>query len=122
MGLTKREADYSVPTYREALTQRPAREENPLDKFSTLYNSHLKMLREKNKRYGDSALDPLNIFGEHITPDSPSVNGILIRLDDKLSRVKNADELRKNDISDIIGYLMLLSLAKEWDDFEDQID
>jgi len=75
------------------------------------------MLLEKNRRYGDSALKPLGIFNK----DGAS-NSILARLDDKLARIKNADELRKNDIADLIGYLVLLCVAKDWKEFGDLID
>ena len=63
-------------------------------------------LLEKNKRYGNSALEPLKVFAK----DIPDVAGILVRLDDKLSRIRNATELRKNDTADIIGYLFLLCI------------
>ena len=78
-------------------------------------------LLEKNKRYGSSALEPLVIFTKHKTDDRAR-DGILERLDDKLMRIKNADELRKNDTADIIGYLMLLCASQGWDDFKDLID
>ena len=60
------------------------------------------LLQEKNKRYGNAALNPLGIFNKNNAIDS-----ILIRLDDKLQRVKNSDILHKNDIADLMGYLTL---------------
>jgi hypothetical protein len=75
-------------------------------------------LMEKNRRYGNSALEPLKIFGKGISDDA----GILVRLDDKLSRIRNADELRKNDVADLVGYLILLCVKKEWTDFKDLLD
>jgi hypothetical protein len=78
-------------------------------------------LLEKNKRYGNSALEPLVIFTKHKNGDRTR-DGILERLDDKLMRIKNADELRKNDVADIIGYLLLLCASQEWNDFKDLID
>ncbi|MDC7221597.1 MAG: hypothetical protein PQJ59_16805 [Spirochaetales bacterium] len=92
------------------------------DKFHGIYSSHEEMLMEKNKRYGDSALSPLVLFTKHITPGEAGLNGILVRLDDKLSRVKNSEEIRKNDISDILGYLILLCKDRGWEDFSDQVD
>ena len=44
----------------------------------------------KNKKYGNSALEPLKVFSK-IEPE----NGICIRMDDKLSRIANSNELRK---------------------------
>jgi hypothetical protein len=80
-------------------------------------------LLEKNKRYGDSALEPLDIFN-NVIKNEPDivVKGILIRLLDKLKRIKNADILRKNDVIDIIGYFTLICVKKEWTDFNDLID
>jgi hypothetical protein len=91
--------------------------------FSDIGNSIIKMLNEKNKRYGNSALEPIGIFTRHLKEsNSEALNGILVRLDDKAKRVKNANELRKNDIADMIGYLILLCKEKEWENFEDLID
>ena len=74
------------------------------------------LLVEKNKRYGNSALEPLK--GIKYTPE----DGIKIRLTDKLKRVINSDNLRKNDVADIMGYLTLLCVSKGWSDFNDLID
>ena len=57
----------------------------------------------KNKKYGDSALHPNNIFYK-----GDSTNSIKIRLDDKVGRIKNCEETRVNDVSDLIGYSVLL--------------
>lgn len=92
------------------------------EQIEAVYASHMNMLKEKNKRYGNSALEPVGVFGKHVKAGEDATNSILIRLDDKLARVRNADELRKNDVSDIIGYLMLLSIGSGWDDFSDQVD
>ena len=75
------------------------------------------LLQEKNKNYGNAALNPLGIFNKNSATD-----GILIRLDDKLQRVKNSDILRKNDIADLMGYLTLLCVEKEWTNFDELID
>ena len=72
-------------------------------------------LTEKNKRYGNSALEPLEIF-------SKGSDGIPQRIDDKLARIKNSDELRKNDITDLTGYLILLMMQKDWTNFNELID
>jgi len=76
-----------------------------------------KLLLEKNKRYGNSALTPPKIFSK--LDASPS---IAIRLDDKLGRVANSDAPRRNDVVDLIGYLMLYCVSEEWTDFSDLID
>ena len=82
--------------------------------FSGILSSINDMLNEKDKRYGNSALKPLKIFSKHLEYGS--------RIDEKLARVKNSDELRKNDIADIIGGLVLICRDKGWEDFSDQID
>jgi hypothetical protein len=82
--------------------------------FEKAYQSICKMQVEKDKRYNNSALKPLNIFAKHHPYGS--------RLDEKLARIQNSDELRKNDVADIIGGCMLLCKDKEWDNFEDLID
>lgn len=73
-------------------------------------------LIEKNKRYGNSAIQPASVFSK-----VSAEQAILVRLDDKLKRVQNSEELRKNDIFDLIGYLTLLAVSKCWT-FEDMID
>lgn len=67
------------------------------------------MLQEKNVAYGDSALDPVRIFSK-----SSPVEQLLVRIDDKLSRfARGTDYPGDNDIDDLIGYLVLLKIAKE---------
>lgn len=87
------------------------------EKIKNICDGINRLLQEKNKRYGNSALSPLGIFNKKSASD-----GILVRLDDKLMRIKNSDELRKNDVSDIIGYMILLCVDKGWDNFDDLID
>jgi hypothetical protein len=82
--------------------------------FDKAYASLARMQNEKNKRYGESALKPLDIFAKHHPYGS--------RIDEKLSRVKNSDVLRKNDLADIIGGIMLICKENGWDNFEDLID
>lgn len=82
--------------------------------FKKAYASLLKMQLAKDEKYGNSALKPLDIFAKHHAYGS--------RIDEKLARVKQSDELRKNDVADIIGGLMLLCMDRGWDNFEDLID
>ena len=97
--------------------------EEGIIKLEKLFEEFKKFLLEKNKRYGNSAIEPIDIFFKHIkTEDDPGVVSILVRLDDKLKRIKTADKLRKNDVVDIAGYLLLLMKAKGWEDFSDLID
>lgn len=72
-----------------------------------------KLLLEKNRKYGDSALEPVRVMSQ-----SSAVEQILVRLDDKLSRISRGAGLLANDedvINDIIGYFVLLKIAIERD-------
>lgn len=87
------------------------------EKIQNITDSLNRLLQAKNKNYGNSALSPLGVFNKN-----NSTEGIKVRLDDKLMRVKNSDILRKNDIADIMGYLVLLCVSEEWLDFDEMID
>jgi hypothetical protein len=66
------------------------------------------LLLEKNRKYGDSALSPVRIFSK-----SDSIEQIRVRLDDKLSRLRNQQDDEDEDvISDLIGYLVLYQVAR----------
>lgn len=67
------------------------------------------MLIAKNRAYGDSALEPVRVFSK-----AENVEQLYVRIDDKLSRVQRGHEYPGDDtISDLIGYLVLLLVAKE---------
>lgn len=67
------------------------------------------MLIEKNVSYGDSALNPIRLFSA-----ADSIEQLKVRIDDKLNRIKNSQGYAgDNDIDDLIGYLILLKIAKE---------
>jgi hypothetical protein len=76
------------------------------------------LLLEKNRRYGDSALNPPRVFAKSPEPGA----NICARLDDKLGRIANAETLRKNDVADLMGYLVLLCVAQGWTDFSELLD
>lgn len=66
------------------------------------------MLINKNISYGDSALSPIRIFSQ-----ADNQEQIKIRIDDKINRIKNGSGFAgDNDIDDMIGYLILLKIAK----------
>ena len=68
------------------------------------------LLLSKNKAYGDSALEPDNIFSK-----LDNAQAICARIDDKLSRIKNngLDDATEDTLDDLIGYLILLKIARE---------
>ena len=67
------------------------------------------LLIRKNKAYGDSALEPDNIFSK-----LDNAQAICARIDDKLSRIKNVglDDKTEDTLDDLIGYLILLKIAR----------
>ena len=79
------------------------------------------LLLEKNKKYGDSALNPVRIFS-----NASPVEQLLVRIDDKLSRLKSGAGLLANDedvVMDLMGYLVLLKIAlKRNSHLEDECD
>ena len=65
------------------------------------------LLLEKNRKYGDSALNPVRIFSK-----SSTLEQIKVRMDDKLSRLRNAqDDEDEDPTTDLIGYLILYKVA-----------
>lgn len=76
--------------------------------IATTCDSIKELLLKKNLKYGDSALNPVRIFSK-----SDSVEQIKVRLDDKLSRIRNQQSDEDEDvIDDAIGYLVLLKVAQ----------
>lgn len=65
------------------------------------------MLLEKNRAYGDSALNPVRIFSK-APPDAQ----LEVRLDDKLSRLSRGSAAGEDVTLDLIGYLILLRIAR----------
>lgn len=66
-------------------------------------------LINKNRAYGNSALDPVRIFSE-----SDNIEQLKVRIDDKLSRFARGNHFPgDNDIDDLIGYLVLLKVAQK---------
>ena len=67
------------------------------------------MLLEKNRKYGDSALNPCRVFSK-----ANAVEQILVRIDDKLNRIKNRQNDEDEDVvMDLAGYLILLMIARK---------
>jgi hypothetical protein len=68
------------------------------------------LLIAKNQKYGNSALEPLGVFSQLSAKE-----GLLVRIDDKLKRIKNGS-LEKDDedvVNDLIGYLVLLKINED---------
>jgi hypothetical protein len=88
--------------------------EDTQDKIKKVYDNMRELSLYKNKMYSDSALHPKNIFSKLNSDEQ-----IRVRLDDKLSRIMTSTELRKNDVSDVMGYLALLCIAHGWLNFDE---
>ena len=73
----------------------------------------VQLLLEKNESYGDTANNPPQIFSKLSAKE-----GILARLDDKLSRIKHKglNDLVEDTVSDIIGYLILYKVQVKKDE------
>lgn len=85
------------------------------------------LLIEKNLKYGNSALEPLGVFSQLSAKE-----GLLVRIDDKLKRIKNGTLDRDDEdvINDLIGYLVLLKIetnsnpkpTSDWRDIKQKQD
>jgi hypothetical protein len=81
---------------------------NTINDINRACNEIRDMLMSKNLSYGDSALSPVRIFSK-----ADATEQILVRIDDKLSRFARGKSYPgDNDIDDLIGYLVLLKIAK----------
>jgi len=65
------------------------------------------MLIAKNRAYGDSALDPVRVFSK-----ASPVDQILVRIDDKLSRLARGEAAGEDVELDLLGCLVLLRIAR----------
>lgn len=67
------------------------------------------MLIEKNIAYGDSAMNPVRVFARDMDPKAQ----ILVRIDDKLSRIARGQSAGEDAVLDLLGYLVLYRIACE---------
>ena len=67
------------------------------------------LLLYKNLKYGNSAIDPIRIFSK-----CDNTEQLLVRIDDKLNRIKHGENILYDDedvIQDLIGYLILMKIS-----------
>jgi len=83
------------------------------NQITEITNQLRDLLLKKNKAYGNSALEPLNVFSKQNAVDS-----LCARIDDKLSRIKNKglNDKTEDTLFDLAGYLILLIIAKNEQD------
>jgi len=86
--------------------------QNSPPSFEQLVDEQLGQIREillrKNVGYGNSALEPIRVFSK-----ASPIEQILVRIDDKLSRIRTGTKDREDTKRDLIGYLVLLLIAEE---------
>lgn len=80
----------------------------------SICNEMADFLIEKNKCYGNSALDPVHCFYK-----GGAKQALLVRIDDKISRLMRGQEYGQDDtIKDLHGYLVLLEVLKRKEEME----
>jgi len=81
--------------------------EAPLEKeIKAVCDELASFLIAKNKAYGNSAISPQRIFSK-----ADPVEQLLVRMDDKLSRIANRQDDDEDPFLDLIGYLILHRIA-----------
>lgn len=77
------------------------------NKVYKITNDLAKLLVSKNKKYGNSALEPVRVFSK-----ASAIEQLLVRIDDKLSRLRTQSITEDEDVlEDLLGYLVLLKIA-----------
>jgi hypothetical protein len=66
------------------------------------------LLLAKNAAYGSSAFAPVRMFSK-----ASSLEQILVRIDDKLSRIARGGPDSEDTELDLLGYLLLLRVARK---------
>ncbi len=67
-----------------------------------------RLLIDKNKQYGNSALDPIRCFSK-----ACRIEQLNVRIDDKISRLMRGAEAGEDTELDLIGYLVLRRIARK---------
>lgn len=78
------------------------------DQIAKVCDEIKSVLIEKNRSYGNSALEPVRIFSR-----ANPIEQINVRIDDKLSRMMRGREYANEDTEfDLLGYLVLKRVAR----------
>ena len=68
-----------------------------------------KLLLDKNRKYGDSAINPIRCFSQ-----ASPMEQIKVRMDDKINRIRNQQGDEDEDvIADLAGYCILYMVARK---------
>ena len=78
------------------------------EKLDEVASKVVNLLKSKNKAYGNTALDPVQIFSR-----LDATEAICARIDDKIMRIKNKgiNDQTEDTVDDLIGYLLLLKMS-----------
>jgi hypothetical protein len=78
-------------------------------KIVDVCDSIKELLLEKNRKYGDSALNPVRIFSK-----ADAKEQLKVRIDDKLNRLMNQQvDDNEDTVTDLIGYLILYKVQSK---------
>ena len=89
-------------------------------KISAICDDIKELLIYKNRKYGNSALEPCRVFSK-----SSAVEQLLVRIDDKLNRIMQGAGLLAEDedvVNDLIGYLVLLKIGMNDEKHQEVLD
>ena len=89
-------------------------------KISGVCDDIKELLIHKNRKYGNSALQPNRIFSK-----CSATEQLLVRIDDKLNRIMKGAGLLATDedvVNDLIGYLVLLKISMASDKNHEILD
>ena len=89
-------------------------------KISGVCDDIKELLIHKNRKYGNSALEPNRIFSK-----CSATEQLLVRIDDKLNRIMKGAGLLATDedvVNDLIGYLVLLKISMTSDKNHEILD
>lgn len=93
-----------------ALSMRELLADGFLPALNGVLNKTRDMLLAKNAAYGDSALSPVRIFSRVSLKEQ-----ILVRLDDKASRLMRGSNAGEDVAADMLGYFVLMFIAEKRD-------
>jgi DnaJ-class molecular chaperone len=78
------------------------------EELDTVIKEITNLLKIKNKAYGNTALNPTNVFSK-----LNATEALCARIDDKLARISNRgiNDETEDTVDDLIGYLLLLKMS-----------
>lgn len=66
-----------------------------------------RLLVQRNQSYGDSALNPIRVYSKASLKEQ-----LLVRIDDKISRIVRGQNAGEDVAGDLMGYFVLLTIAE----------